>query len=127
MRAKHGGALAPLCFSVLRLSQLEREGIFEGIEVKYLLSAGKTGLCVFWLALLLSWSAPVAKPFAVLLGGLVVMLVLTHLLIVFLAGGQLGWRRTAWTDRLQLLLFGAFHLLGITPASVEAKPQLTPE
>lgn len=72
--------------------------------MRYLSWAGKSGLLVFWLGLLICWIQPLTKPFGLLLGGLALLLLMGHLLGLFGAG------RKPWSERLQILLFGAFHL-----------------
>lgn len=76
--------------------------------MRYLLWAGKLGLMLFWLALLNTWMAPIAKPFGLLLGGLSVAILLAHLLNIALLDRQLQGRNV-WLERLQLLVFGAFQ------------------
>jgi uncharacterized protein YhhL (DUF1145 family) len=59
---------------------------------------------LYWLALLLVVQTPLAKPFTQLLVGVTALLLVLHVTILLFFGRQAVWR-----DRLQLLLFGAFH------------------
>jgi putative membrane protein len=94
-----------------RVSELK--GLYEDVQVKYLSLAGKAGLVLFWSALLLVWSAPLDKPFASLLGAVALAVVLLNLLCLVLFSRQVRTVSGRWLDRLQLLLFGAFHLQGL--------------
>lgn len=90
--------------------------------MRYLLWAGKLGLMLFWLALLNTWMVPIAKPFGLLLGGLSVAILMAHLMNIALLERQLQGRNV-WLERLQLLVFGAFHRPCMVAADAEEKPQ----
>lgn len=77
--------------------------------MRYLLLVGKLGFVLFWCAFLLAWNEPLAEPFASLLGIVAALLLLANLLSLLLYGRKSQSGRSLWFDRLQLLLFGAFH------------------
>lgn len=74
---------------------------------------GKVVALLFWLVVIVNVVSPFAKPFDMLLYGAGILLVLVHLFEIMLFNSLLRSRANPWLDRLQLLLFGVFHLLGI--------------
>jgi len=86
------------------------------MHMQIMLSTAKLALLVFWLGLLLVVQTPLAKPFAMLLGGVSMLLLLTHGAILLFYNSRLKESQHIWRDRLQLLLFGAFHLHGLVDA-----------
>ena len=91
------------------------------LRVQFMLLTAKLILLLFWLTLLLVVQTPLAKPFAQLLGGVAVLLLLLHGVTLLFCISALKGRQSVWWDRLQLLLFGAFHLYGFAaaPAAVQ--------
>lgn len=89
--------------------------------MKVFLGLGKAGAVLFWLVVLANLLDPFAQPFDLLLrlgGGLIL---LTHVLELLLFGARLKGRPRPWRDRLQVLLFGVFHLLALPqPRAKEA-------
>ncbi|BBP81737.1 DUF1145 domain-containing protein [Pseudomonas sp. No.21] len=81
--------------------------------MKLFLGVGKLVALVFWLAVLANLIEPFAKPFASLLNAVAALVLGLHLLELVVCNGQLRTRPRPWNDRLQLLLFGVFHLLGL--------------
>lgn len=78
--------------------------------MKLLLTLGKTLILTLWLALAGAFLQPLSKPFDLLLpicGGL---LLLAHLLTLVLFERVLKAGPPCWKSRLQILLFGIFHL-----------------
>ncbi|MGH8436870.1 MAG: DUF1145 domain-containing protein [Pseudomonas sp.] len=81
--------------------------------MKLFLVLGKVVAALFWLVVLVDLLSPFAKPFDLLLyvaGGL---MLLTHLIELSLFNYRFQDRPQPWLDRLQVLLFGVFHLLGL--------------
>ncbi|UXY54302.1 DUF1145 domain-containing protein [Pseudomonas tohonis] len=81
--------------------------------MKLFLGVGKLVALVFWLAVLANLIEPFAKPFASLLNAVAALVLGLHLLELVVCNRQLRTRPRPWNDRLQLLLFGVFHLLGL--------------
>lgn len=81
--------------------------------MKVLLGLGKVVVVLFWLAVVINLVRPFAAPFAqglLLAGGLTA---LVHLAEVALFNARFQARPRPWLDRLQVLLFGGFHLFGM--------------
>jgi len=85
------------------------KGFYEGFRLRILLSAGKLVLVLFWCAFLLAWNELLAEPFASLLGVVAALILLVNLLSLALSGRKSQSGGNLWLERLQLLLFGAFH------------------
>lgn len=85
-----------------------------------MLLIAKSTLLIFWLCLLLIVQAPLAKPFAMLLVGVLVLLLLLHAVTLLFCISGLNGSQPVWRDRLQLLLFGAIHLYGLVQAPAAA-------
>lgn len=85
--------------------------------MRVFLRLGKLLALLFWALVLINLLASFAKPFDVLLylGGALVLLI--HGLELLLFKAQLEQRPRLWLDRLQVLLFGAFHLFSLPPAT----------
>lgn len=83
--------------------------MYGGVCVKYLLWVGKSGLVLFWLVFLLARKQPLAEPFASLLGIVAVSLLGVNLLSLLFCARTAQSGHALWLERLQLLLFGAFH------------------
>ena len=75
------------------------------------LGLGKGVASLFWLALLVNLFAPFTHPFGLLLNLLGGVILLLHLMELAWFTERLKGRPRPWLDRLQLLLFGTFHLL----------------
>ncbi|EMG4342666.1 DUF1145 domain-containing protein [Pseudomonas aeruginosa] len=88
--------------------------------MKAILGLGKLVTLVFWGAVLVNLLHPFAYPLNWLLsiaGGLILLI---HLIEILVLGGRLKARAHPWLDRLQVLLFGVFHMLALpalSPAS----------
>ncbi|WP_435634287.1 DUF1145 domain-containing protein [Pseudomonas solani] len=81
--------------------------------MKLFLGVGKLVALMFWLAVLANLIEPFARPFAPLLNAVAALVLGLHLLELVVCNSQLRARPRPWNDRLQLLLFGVFHLLGL--------------
>jgi putative membrane protein len=77
---------------------------------------GKAIVLAFWLALLVNLAQPFAAPFALLLNLCGVLLLALHLAEVLVFRARLQERPKPWSERLQIILFGVFHLLALRPA-----------
>ena len=78
--------------------------------MKVVWGVGKVLTLGFWAVVLINQAAVLPIPFHVLIklaGG---MLLLTHVIELFLFNGSLRERSRPWSDRLQILIFGIFHL-----------------
>ncbi len=83
--------------------------------MKLLSLLGKAIVLVFWLVLLVNLLQPFAAPFALLnLCG--VLFLVAHLIEILVFRARLLGRPKPWSDRLQIMLFGVFHLLALRPA-----------
>jgi len=78
--------------------------------MKVLWGLGKVLTLVFWLVVLVNLVHPLMNPFRVLVDLAGSMLLLTHLLEIMLFNGSVRDRVHPWRDRLQILVFGMFHL-----------------
>ncbi|QEY61826.1 DUF1145 domain-containing protein [Metapseudomonas lalkuanensis] len=81
--------------------------------MRLFMGLGKVVALLFWLVVIVNLVSPFAKPFDMLLSGAGILLILVHLFEITLFNSLLRGRANPWLDRLQLLLFGVFHLLGI--------------
>jgi putative membrane protein len=88
------------------------ETLGEG-GMRLFMGLGKVVALLFWLVVIVNLVSPFAKPFDMLLNGAGILLILVHLFEIMLFNSLLRGRANPWLDRLQLLLFGVFHLLGI--------------
>ncbi|MBT8764627.1 DUF1145 domain-containing protein [Metapseudomonas boanensis] len=82
--------------------------------MRVFLGLGKVVALLFWLAVIANLFVPFAAPFDVLLNGAGALLLLVHLGEALLFNPLLQRQARPWLDRLQLLLFGVFHLLGLS-------------
>jgi putative membrane protein len=90
-----------------KLEQCREEGM------RLFMGLGKVVALLFWLVVIANVAAPFTKPFDMLLNGAGILLILVHLFEIMLFNSLLHGRANPWQDRLQLLLFGVFHLLSI--------------
>jgi putative membrane protein len=90
--------------------------------MRVFLRLGKLLTLLFWALLLVNQLVGFTQPFALLLqvtGGVVL---LAHALELRLFKSRLHNRPKPWLDRLQVMLFGVFHLYGLAPvAAVEVE------
>jgi putative membrane protein len=78
---------------------------------------GKFLTLLFWLVVVVNLLNPLIHPFHLLVKLAGNLLLLTHLLELVLFNGNLKGRAHRWRDRLQILLFGVFHLQTIPEAN----------
>ena len=83
--------------------------------MKLLSLLGKIIVLVFWLVLLVNLLQPFAAPFALLLNLCGLLFLVAHLIEIPLFRARLQGRPRPWSDRLQVMLFGVFHLLAMRP------------
>ena len=89
--------------------------------MRLIMGLGKLVALLFWLVVIVNLLSPFAKPFEMLLNGAGILLILVHLFEILLFNSLLHGRANPWRDRLQLLLFGIFHLLSLPrPGAKEA-------
>ncbi|MCO6055623.1 DUF1145 domain-containing protein [Pseudomonas sp. MOB-449] len=81
--------------------------------MRLFMGLGKVIALLFWLVVIANLISPFTRPFEMLLNGAGILLILVHLLEIMLFNSLLRERASPWVDRLQLLLFGVFHLLSI--------------
>ncbi|AOE84185.1 DUF1145 domain-containing protein [Pseudomonas sp. TCU-HL1] len=81
--------------------------------MRLFMGLGKVIALLFWLVVIANLLSPFTRPFEMLLNGAGILLILVHLLEIMLFNSLLRDRASPWMDRLQLLLFGVFHLLSI--------------
>ncbi|CAI8912299.1 hypothetical protein D3C81_1393180 [compost metagenome] len=83
---------------------------------------GKCLTLMFWLVVLVNLVEPLINPIDLLVNLAASLLLLTHLLEVLLVHRNLKGRPHPWRDRLQILLFGIFHLRTLSaPTSGEPR------
>ncbi|MDN6860631.1 DUF1145 domain-containing protein [Pseudomonas sp. CAN2814] len=90
--------------------------------MKAVLGLGKLIALLFWLAVLANLLQPFAHPFSTLLNAAGALILLIHILEVLALGKRLRGRPHPGIDRLQILLFGAFHFAGL-PAPAQPQPE----
>lgn len=87
--------------------------------MKVLMIGGKAVSLAFWLVSLSTLAGWLASPFAQLLQLLAASLALLNALQLWLFSSLLAGTGKRWGDRLQVLLFGIFHLYALQPAQSE--------
>ncbi|WP_137886723.1 DUF1145 domain-containing protein [Pseudomonas sp. 2FE] len=87
--------------------------------MKVFLRLGKVVAGLFWLVVLVNLLSPFAKPFDLLLYVLGGVILLAHVAELTLFNYRLQGRPQPGLDRLQVLLFGVFHLLGLPQPAVK--------
>ncbi len=99
--------------------------------MKVFLQVGKTAVAVFWLLVLVNLISPLNKPVDLLLDVLGGLVLLAHVVELGLFGNRLRGLPNLNVHRVQVLLFGIFHLYGLAePAAepaVEAVAEVAPE
>ncbi|NBB08222.1 DUF1145 domain-containing protein [Pseudomonas sp. SLFW] len=78
--------------------------------MKVVWGLGKVLTLGFWAVVLVSQAAVLPVPFGMLLKLAGSLLLLTHVMELFFFNGSLRGRLHPWSDRLQILIFGIFHL-----------------
>ncbi len=94
--------------------------------MKVFLQVGKTAVAVFWLLVLANLVIPLNKPMDVLLNVLGGVVLLAHVVELAIFGNRLRGLDNLTSHRIQVLLFGIFHLYGVAdpePAAVLEQPQ----
>lgn len=71
---------------------------------------GKILTLGFWVVVLVNQAVGFPMPFQMLVQLAGCLLLMTHVMELFLFNGSLRGRLHPWRDRLQILLFGIFHL-----------------
>ncbi|WP_031303365.1 DUF1145 domain-containing protein [Pseudomonas sp. EGD-AK9] len=85
---------------------------------------GKALAGLFWLAFGAALAKWLGSPFEQLLYLLAALLLVIHGLELWLFAALLKGRTNPWQDRVQILLFGVFHLLALQSAMPEQEPAL---
>lgn len=78
-----------------------------------LLGLGKALTALFWGVVLANLLSPFAQPFALLLHVAGALILLIHGLELLLFNARLSERGQPARERVQVMLFGIFHLLGL--------------
>lgn len=81
--------------------------------MRVFLRLGKLLALLFWALVLVSFFASFAKPFAELLHLAGALVLLIHALELVLFNARLAQRPRLGLERLQVMLFGIFHLFGL--------------
>ncbi|SFP14218.1 DUF1145 domain-containing protein [Pseudomonas borbori] len=84
-----------------------------------LLGLGKVLTALFWGVVLANLLDPFAQPFALLLHLAGALLVLIHGLELWLFSERVSGRTRPGLERVQILLFGIFHLQALLSAPVQ--------
>ncbi|GLK89572.1 DUF1145 domain-containing protein [Pseudomonas turukhanskensis] len=88
--------------------------------MKVFLQVGKTAVAVFWVLVLVNLITPLNKPVDLLLDVLGALVLLAHVVELGLFGNRLRGLPNVNLHRVQVLLFGIFHLYGLAePAPAE--------
>ncbi|MGY4535201.1 putative membrane protein [Pseudomonas sp. TE3786] len=88
--------------------------------MKVFLHVGKTAVAVFWLLVLVNLFSPLNKPVDLLLDVLGGLVLLAHVLELGMFGNRLRGLENLNLHRLQVLLFGIFHLYGLAEPEAAA-------
>jgi putative membrane protein len=90
--------------------------------MRVFLLVGKLSALLFWALVLVNLFAGFAKPFGLLLQITGALVLVVHALELLLFKTRLRQCPKPWLDRLQVMLFGVFHLYGLPPvAAVEVE------
>lgn len=81
------------------------------------LRIGKVLALLFWTLILVSLLVSFAQPFGLFLHVAGVVVLLVHGVELLLFKARLEQRPRLWLERLQVLLFGAFHVFGLPPVT----------
>ncbi|PTQ69466.1 DUF1145 domain-containing protein [Pseudomonas sp. GV071] len=99
--------------------------------MKVFLQVGKTAVAVFWLLVLVNLFSPLNKPVDLLLNVLGGLVLLAHVVELGLFGARLRGLANINLHRVQVLLFGIFHLYGLaepqTAVVIDAVPEAVAE
>ncbi len=91
--------------------------------MKKLLVMGKVLAAIFWGVVLANLLQPFAQPFALLLQLAGALLLLIHGLELWAFNKRLATCQSPGQERVQILLFGIFHLHGLSAAQPVAQEQ----
>jgi putative membrane protein len=83
---------------------------YQGRVMKLFWGLGKVLMLGFWAVVLANQVVVLPIPFEMLIKLAGSLLLLTHVMELFLFNGSLRGRSHPWVDRLQILIFGIFHL-----------------
>jgi putative membrane protein len=83
---------------------------YQGRVMKLFWGLGKVLTLGFWAVVLANQAVVLPIPFEMLIKLAGSLLLLTHVMELFLFNGSLRGRSHPWFDRLQILIFGIFHL-----------------
>lgn len=89
--------------------------------MKLFWGAGKVLTLAFWLAVLISLAVELPNPFELLLKLVGGAMLLMHVLELLFFNGDLRGRAHPWQDRLQVMLFGMFHLQSFSRSALESR------
>jgi putative membrane protein len=95
--------------------------------MKVFLQVGKTAVAVFWLLVLVNLFSPLNKPVDLLLNVLGGLVLLAHVVELGLFGARLRGLANINLHRVQVLLFGIFHLYGLAEPQAAAVVDAVPE
>jgi putative membrane protein len=98
--------------------QKNKQGQAQAMKVFW--GLGKLLTIMFWLVVLINLAVVLPSPFALLIKLAGSLLALTHVVELLLFNGSLRGRPRPWRDRLQILLFGMFHLQSFPKNAPEA-------
>lgn len=88
--------------------------------MRIFLLVGKVLTLLFWLLVLVNLFAGFAKPVGLLLQATGALVLVAHALELLLFKSRLQHRPKPWLDRLQVMVFGMFHLYGLAPVAAVA-------
>src|SRR3989344_6166480 len=94
--------------------------------MKVFLQVGKTAVAVFWLLVLVNLVTPLNKPVDLLLNVLGGLVLLAHIVELAMFGSRLRGLANLNLQRVQVLLFGIFHLYGLPEAVPAVEPTSEP-
>ncbi len=95
--------------------------------MRVFLLVGKLVTLLFWALVVVNLFAGFAKPFGLLLQVTGALVLVAHALELLLFKSRLQHRPRPWLDRLQVMLFGVFHLYGLAPVAAARSPAGQPQ
>ncbi|MBU1285312.1 MAG: DUF1145 domain-containing protein [Gammaproteobacteria bacterium] len=95
--------------------------------MKTFLTLGKVLTALFWGVVLANLLQPFAQPFALLLNGAGAFILLIHGLELWFFDKRIAACSKPTQERVQVLLFGAFQLLGLPTAQAAVAAEAEPE
>lgn len=106
---------------------MQRNKNLPGADMKTFLMLGKVLTALFWGVVLANLLQPFAQPFALLLNAAGVLILLLHALELWFFDRRIAACPKPAQERVQVMLFGVFQLLGLPAGPAAAAGVAEPE